>query len=92
MRMAFVLYGLSLLEREGVPQNQVIGFSEEGRTCLVEFRDCDEGGGILISRGTHVASGAERFIRLEYELRLRPGETGYAVIVNKIGASPWKAR
>lgn len=83
-------YGLSLLEREGVPQNQVIEFSEEGRTCHVEFRGCDEGGGVLISRGTHVASGAERFIRLEYELR--PGETGYAVIVNKIGASPWKAR
>ena len=78
------------MEREGVPRNQVIEFSEEGRTCHVEFRDCDEGGGILISRGTHVASGAERFIRLEYELR--PGETGYAVIVNKIGASPWKAR
>lgn len=54
MRTAFVLYmrqkaersmvGLSLLEREGVPQNQVIEFSEEGRTCHVEFRGCDEGG------------------------------------------------
>lgn len=54
-------YGLSLLEREGVPQNQVIEFSEEGRTCHVEFRDCDEGGGILISRGTHVASGGGAF-------------------------------
>ena len=83
-------YALSLLEREGNPDDRVIEFSEAGRTCHVEFRDCDDRGGILISWGTHEASGTERFIRLEYELM--PGETGYAVRVNKMGASPWKAR
>ena len=53
-------YGLSLLEREGVPQNQVIEFSEEGRTCHVEFRGwhsdfpgnaCGIGGGAFYPPG-----------------------------------------